>query len=347
VRWLGGALVALGLIAVAGRLGADGIGPAIVVARPVPEPPPTSAPPVTVARVPAPLPEAPVRAALARGVLWAAGRRAVYRVVRDEATRAFPLPLRGNGRVLDVSAGAEGVWLAVDDPGSVWRLDLDGTVTARIPTGRPLTGTVRIAVARDGGGDEAVWVACCGRRSGTVLRVDPTAGRVARVVRVPNGPTALDADGLGAMVTTELNELIEIPPAGTAKAVLRNNPGSLLHEVALTPEAAWVTVPGRGLVLRMDRAGGGLRSFRLPHGVRTLAAGRSGVWALSRDGYSVTPLSRAARPPFAVIPTGDGRPARQLLAGRSALWLVPDTGAGVIRLTFPDHPELLTRRADG
>jgi hypothetical protein len=340
VRLVGGALVALSLLAVAGRLGASTVGPPIVVTERTLPPPPATEPPVTVVRTHVVLPEAPVRAAQARGVLWVTGRETVYRVAPGVDARMVTLPWSGSGVVLDVAARGQSVWLADGRPGSVWRLDPDGTVISRIATGRPLTGTVRIAVTRDEDDRETVWVACCGRRSGAVLQIDPVAERVVREIPIPSGPTALAADERGAMVTTDLSELIEISAStGAARAILRNSPGSLLHEVKLTRDAAWLAVPGPGLVLRWDRAGGELRSYRLPHGVSTLAAGRSGVWALSRDGFSVTPLRREAQPPFDLIPTGD-RPARQLVAGRNALWLVLDGGAGVSRLSFPGDPGL-------
>lgn len=337
-------LLAVGLLAVAGRLEARSVGPFVVEAPEVPAtrrawPPATVA--VRVSHEPAGLPGTPVRVAFGDGVLWAAGPRALYRVVADEGYQAATSVRPGAGGVLDVAAGAGAVWLAVADPGSVWRLDGTGRLVARVPLGLRLTGTVRIAVPTgDPAGD--VWVACCGRDSGTVLRIDPATNRVAGRVAVPNGPTALAAGSRHAMVTTQLNELVEISAATTAAQVLvRNNPGSLMRDVALTADAAWLAVPGGRIVLRRAHADGRLRAFRLPGGVRALAAGRSGVWALSRDGLAVTPIDRAALGPVRRI-AATGGPTRQVVVGDAALWLVPEDGPSVVRLTFPEDPGLAT-----
>jgi hypothetical protein len=342
LRWAVWGLAAVGLLAVAGRLGAGRVGP-VVPAPPAtgqaPAPPTTVA--VPVAREPAGLPESPVRAAFDGHVLWVAGRRVVYHVLAGKGYDAATPLAPPSGGVLDVTAGAGGVWLAVDDPGSVWRLDAVGQPVARIPLGRALTGTVRIA-ASSGGRDrgDAVWVACCGRDTGAVLRLDPATNRVVGAVPLPNGPISVAADRRGAVVITQFNELVEIPAGGgEPQVVLRLSPGSKLHDVVLAADAAWLTVPYRGVVLRRPRSDGRLQSFLLPRGVRALAAARSGVWALSQDGLALTPLQEGSLPPYGLIPTGDD-PARQLITGRDALWLVPARGPAVVRVRFPRNPEL-------
>jgi streptogramin lyase len=343
MRWAAWGLVALAVLAIVGRLDALSVGPSVdsMTATPTTReaPPPRTTLPVPVAKEPAGLPETPVRAAFGRDVLWVAGRRAVYHVLAKDGYQAATEVRSHTGGVLDVATGAGGVWLAVNDPGSVWRLDSAGIVVARISLGRALTGTVRIAVS-GGAGQERVWVACCGREDGTVLLVDPATNRVVGMVPMPNGPTAIAADDREAVVTTQLNEVVVISArTGAARVVMRNSPGSLLRDVALTDDAAWFTVPGRDVVLRRDRAGGRIQAYRLPHGVRALAAARRGVWALSEDGLSITPLDKGSLPPFALLPTGDD-PARQLVLGRNALWLVPERGPEVVRVFFPENPEL-------
>jgi hypothetical protein len=273
-------------------------------------------------------------------VLWVAGRRSVYHVVAGEGYKAATALRPGEGAVLDVATGAGGVWLAVDDPGSVWRLDAAGAVVARIPLGRALTGTVRLAVS-DGDGRDAgratVWVACCGREDGAVLRLDPATNQVVGTLPMPNGPTAIAADPRAAVVTTRLNELVEISAAtGAGQVVLRNSPGALLRDVALTADAAWLAVPDRGVVLRRSRADGRLESFRLPRGVRGLAAAPARVWALSGDGLAITPLGEDSLPPFALLPVGDD-PARQLVIGGGRIWLVPERGPAVVRVSYPQN----------
>jgi hypothetical protein len=341
LRWVAWALAAVAVLAFAGRLDAVRVAPVrpdTELDVPRPSPPPVTTTQVPVGREPAGLPETPVRAAFGRDVLWVAGRRAVYHVIAKEGYQAATDLKPRSGQVLDVATGAGGVWLAVNDPGSLWRLDTTGVPVARIPLRRALTGTVRIAVSN--GTPGSVWVACCGRDDGTVLRVDAATNRLVGEVPLPNGPAAIAADQRDAVVITQLNELVEISTAdGAARVVLRNNPGSLLRDVALTPDAVWLAVPGRGVVLRRAREGGRLKSYPLPHGVRALAATDHGVWALSEDGLAVTPLGEGSLPPFGLLSTGD-EPARQLVLGRNALWLVPERGPAVVRVFFPRNPEL-------
>ena len=341
LRWAAWGLASVAVLAVAGRLDAVSVAPVLPdteVDAPRPPLPPVTTLQVPVAREPAGLPETPVRAAFGRDVLWVAGRRAVYHVVAKAGYQAATDVKPRSGQVLDVAAGAGGVWLAVNDPGSVWRLDPTGVPVARIPLGRTLTGVVRIAVSNGARG--SVWVACCGREDGAVLRVDATTNRLVGEVPLQNGPAAIAADQRDAVVITQLNEVVEISTAtGAARVVLRNSPGSLLRDVALTPDAAWLAVPGRGVVLRRAREGGRLTSYPLPHGVRALAATDHGVWALSGDGMAVTPLAEGSLPPFGLLSTGD-EPARQLVRGRNALWLVPERGPAVVRVFFPRNPEL-------
>lgn len=341
LRWVAWAVAAVAVLAIAGRLDALRVAPGLPdteVDGPRPSPPPVTTIRVPVAREPAGLPETPVRAAFGRDVLWVAGRRAVYHVIAKQGYQAATDLKPRSGQVLDVAAGAGGVWLAVNDPGSLWRLDATGVPVARIPLGRPLTGIVRIAVSNGARG--SVWVACCGREDGAVLRVDAATNRLVGEVPLPNGPAAIAADRHDAVVITQLNELVEISTAtGAARVVLRNNPGSRLRDVVLTPDAAWLAVPERRVLLRRAREGGRLKSYFLPQGIRALAATDHGVWALSGDGLAVTPLGEGSLPPFGLLSTGD-EPARQLVRGRNALWLVPERGPAVVRLFFPENPEL-------
>jgi streptogramin lyase len=143
--------------------------------------------------------------AVGRGYLWAgtlpSGRTEIVKIqpVTREILWRTPLGIKGSapqqaalpGNAILLALGQDAVWIAIDHPNSVWRLDTrTGKVLATIKLG---FSPAAIAVSETG-----VWIT--DPLSDSVRRIDPNTDHVAETFRVGRTPERL-AVGAGSVWT--------------------------------------------------------------------------------------------------------------------------------------------------
>jgi DNA-binding beta-propeller fold protein YncE len=141
--------------------------------------------------------------------------------------------LRGN--VILVALGDDAVWVAIDHPNGVWRLDpRTGKVLATIKLGFI---PADIAV-----GETGVWIA--DPLGDSVVRIDPSTDRVADTFRVGRAPEHL-AVGAGSVWTgnTRDGTVSRIDP--TTFDVKTVDVGGTPEDLAVGLDGAWVVVQPR------------------------------------------------------------------------------------------------------
>jgi DNA-binding beta-propeller fold protein YncE len=208
-------------------------------------------------------------------------------------------------------------------PGALWGIDPESDkVTARIPLGGPLRGSISVTTTRD-----AVWVACCGASGagadtsgGRLLRVDPRRKRVVADIRLPASPVAIAADSSAVWVATAGGQVLQVSqkrPRVTA-TIDAGGPLGFSHTIAVGPGGVWLADPFDEQVVRIDPESGRVMA-RVSAGAATaLAVTGDGVWALSSLG--LVRIDPAQDRVAAVAADPDLRRARLLAAGAGAVW---------------------------
>jgi DNA-binding beta-propeller fold protein YncE len=148
--------------------------------------------------------------AVRRGYLWAgtipSGRTEIVKIqpVTREILWRTPVGIKGSapqqaalpGNVILLALGQDAVWIAIDHPNSVWRLDTrTGKVLATIKLG---FSPAAIAV-----GETGVWIT--DPLSDSVVRIDPNTDHVAETFRVGRTPEHL-AVGAGSVWTANTRD---------------------------------------------------------------------------------------------------------------------------------------------
>jgi YVTN family beta-propeller protein len=185
--------------------------------------------------------------AVRRGYLWAgtipSGRTEIVKIqpVMREILWRTPLGIKGSapqqaalpGNVILLALGQDAVWIAIDHPNSVWRLDTrTGKVLATIKLG---FSPAAIAVSETG-----VWIT--DPLSDSVVRIDPNTDHVAETFRVGRTPEHL-AVGAGSVWTANTRD-------GTVSRIDPKTFDMKTVDVGGTPEDLAVGLGGTWVVVQ-------------------------------------------------------------------------------------------------
>jgi DNA-binding beta-propeller fold protein YncE len=208
-------------------------------------------------------------------------------------------------------------------PSALWGIDPGSNkVTARIPLGAPLRGSISVSAA-----DDSVWVVCCGESGagfpgsgGRLLRVDPHRKRVVADIHLAANPAAIAADSAGAWVATADGRVLAVGRKRNrvVATIDAGGPLGFSQTIAVGPSGVWLADPFDEQVVRIDPKRRRVTA-RIPAGaVTTLAVAGDAVWALSSAGLvRVDPgRDRVA----AVAPDPELRSARFVAAYAGAVW---------------------------
>jgi streptogramin lyase len=329
---------ALAMLALAGQLTKGGFAPS-----PTTEPGPALATTTTLG----PNPVAaivrtgsrPARVAYGAGAVWVvADLHFLYRI--DPATNRAGRPIRlGDGRssVLALAADDSAVWVALDGPPRIVRLDPhDGRVLATVPAGRELSAPVTLVP--DAGG---VWAGCCGLEqsrslgdgvaAGELLRVDAATGRVSARVAVPEGPLSMAGRGGPVWVTSTGGVVAQVADrAGTFGA--RFGPfgdGSRLQASALTNDGGlWLADPGQGVVFRLGTTTG-QPGPSVPLGAAVAVAADGGAaWVIGGNDRGLSRVTSDGK--VVQVPLPYVRDVLDVAVGAGSVWAA--RGRDVVRI---------------
>ena len=217
-----------------------------------------------------------------------------------------------------VSVGEGAVWVASFIAGTVTKIDartgaLGGTIS--------LGSNVGAAALAVGGG--AVWVANAAVVGDdySVIRVEPTTGRVVATILLPIRPTGISV-GAGAVWVASgglRRSLVRIDPARNEivqTIELRFPPGA----IAAGEGAVWITSRGENTVLRLDPATNQVsKTIEVGRNPTSISVGAGSVWVANSLDRT---LSRIDAETGEVVATVEvrGRPD-DVSAGVSGIWL--------------------------
>ncbi|MBA3790568.1 MAG: hypothetical protein H0X23_04900 [Rubrobacter sp.] len=228
--------------------------------------------------------------------------------------------------------------------GYLWVLDRDSSGPALLKlnpdTGEKLS-TLKVPDTSSGleAGSGAVWL--IEEDMGTVLRLDPSSGKVEQRIRVGGSPSemAVAEDAVWVAITNgeRSGKVVKIDPRTASIAAEIETPGSVESiTVDATSGEVWAVVPEavRGIenrdeaqILRMEPETNSI-SERLvaPGGVTDIAAGAGAVWAMDPDGELLEIAAEKTRI-SSVTPLASPGPY-EMEFGAGSLWV-----AGVNTLT--------------
>jgi DNA-binding beta-propeller fold protein YncE len=185
----------------------------------------------------------PTAIAVGEGAVWVANAddRTVSRI--DPKTRKVGETIGIGSDVHDLAAGFGSIWVAGGTDGTITRIDAHTGKTETLLGGRQPV----FWIAAGAGG---LW-ATSGQ---TLVRIDPTSGRVAKEVRLFAEPTGLTTGLGGAWLTTENDNLLAVSPRGEIRQT-----SSSFQADALAPTvgagSVWLIVYlGRGVIQPVDTA---------------------------------------------------------------------------------------------
>ena len=251
----------------------------------------------------------PTAVAVGEGSVWIANADDGTVSRLDPKTRKVVDTVGVGSDVHDLAAGFGSVWVAGGTDGSVTRIDATTGTTETIFRGaQPV-----FWIATGAGG---VW-ATSGK---TLVRIDPTTGRLTAKMILPAEPTGLTTGFGDAWITTEHDNLLAVSPQGKIRRTPLTFPGGTLAP-AFGAGSVWVIVYlGHGTIQPVDPA-----SLGWSPGTKTTAfpldvtVGRHSVWVVDARG-AVLRIDPGTAQVIARIPTAPT--ARSAIAvGAGAVWV--------------------------
>jgi YVTN family beta-propeller protein len=251
----------------------------------------------------------PTAVAVGEGAVWIANADDGTVSRLDPKTRTVVDTVGVGSDVHDLATGFGSVWVAGGADGTVTSIDATTGTTETIFRGaQPV-----FWIATGAGG---VWAT-----SGTTLvRIDPTTGRLTAKLRLPAEPTGLTT-GLGdAWVTTEHDNLLAVSPQGKIRRTSESSQAGTLAP-AVGAGSVWAIVYlNHGAIQPVDPIslawGPGTQTTAFPLDV---TAGRHSVWAIDAQG-TVLRINPSTAQVVARIPTTPT--ARSAITvGAGAVWV--------------------------
>ncbi len=232
------------------------------------------------------------------------------------------------GRPVAVTAGAEGVWVANADDGTVSRIDpKQHQVVKTIGLGADVNSLAT--------GFGSIWVA--GGNDETVFRIDPAQNAVQAKLQFGNAdplrpkPIFFVAAGRKGVWVTRGRQLLEIDPATNRlrqKVSLPGNP----QDIAAGGGAVWATLEDERIV-RVDEGSGTITTTsQLPGLGYSPVATADGIWLiLGTDTSQVAELDPDTAAQMASVSLPKSFPVA-LAAGDGAIWAVDHAQGRVWRI---------------
>lgn len=251
------------------------------------------------------------------GAVWVTGtvgaRAGLSRLASQPDRRAASIELGAPEAMIgdDLAVGEGAVWVILGD--GLYRVDPSLTREARrvLATGR---GDLLGGVAAGAG---AVWVINVTR--GTLSRLDPGSGSVARVVPVGASPNGVGVSGDAVWVTSASSPQV-VKIAATGERVLDTVPlRAPASAIAVGAGSVWVAVDTRDAVAKID-----IRSSRvewIPVGSRPtgLSVTDDAVWVANSGSNTVSRIDPHTDEVAATIPVPE-RPYR-IAADSQGVWV--------------------------
>ena len=212
-----------------------------------------------------------------------------------------------------ITAGAESIWVAMSDRGTVSRID-------------PTTNTVEQTITTRGGpsaltvGDGFVWVA--DTLTNTVSQIDPRAngGKVVDRIQVGNGPSGI-AYGLGAVwVANSVDRTVTRidPITGTAGRPISVEGGA--DGVAVGDGSVWVIGQSTGVLSRIDPAARTVAGTTSVNDPVAVAVGPGAVWVANGADGTVSKVDPSSGHLEGAFPVGK-QPSGIAVASDGHVWV--------------------------
>jgi YVTN family beta-propeller protein len=229
-------------------------------------------------------------------------------------------------RPADISASADGIWVANRDDNSISQIDAHSAQVVRTMQ----TGTSVDALTTDG---NALWT--MDAPDGMALRIDPTFRSVVRRVRVGKrlgasntAPSPIAAGVNSIWASTGFAAVAHVP--GGAGAVTRTDVGNEPAALADGDGATWVVDDLDDTVSRIDRAGVVTKTTPVGDGASALAVGAGAVWVANTADGTVTRIDPATGAGMTTIPVGAGPTG--IAVGAGAVWVANSRDGTVSRI---------------
>jgi len=236
--------------------------------------------------------------------------------------------LRASSLEAEIQVGGNPDWQATLD-GALW-VTTDGYI-ARI---NEKTNAVSAKVDAAGpclslaAGFGSLWSPSCATNE--LVRIDPKSNKVTARIRLPGIPGGGEGQlvaGNGSiwMFTDDLGSLVKIDPEKNVVAgtFATGYPGVSL----VSAEASlWATAPDKDAVIQIGADGNVVRTIRVGHRPRFIAAGEGAVWSLGQGDGDVTRINPRTGEVVAKIDLHVPGEGGCIATGGGAVWVtMPDT----------------------
>lgn len=215
--------------------------------------------------------------------------------------------------------------------GRLWVAQLSGTVSVLPVTAGPVLSGVGEGESADVAADAATaWLPGHGP-GGALVQLDVESLDTTQRVELPESPFQVELDGRELWVAGLDGRVFRLD-AGSGEVLSTVDVGPAPRGLALTPDAAWVSVRDAGELVRVDRAAsGGLRRVALGGQPWPVAAQGQEVWVALLEGAVVRVDAASLKVTHRVaVPPG----ARGIALTPTAVWVTGADGT-VTRIERP------------
>jgi len=221
--------------------------------------------------------------------------------------------------------------------GSLWVANLDDQTVSRIdPNTRGVERNLSVVDTPTGlaASPGAVWVVGATTSPSVIVRrIDPQFDSVSNATRignvVPGGPGSIAAQGLSVWVAPSSGLLSRLDPR-SAKVIQHIDPNASPADVAVGPDAVWITDARADTVTRVDRTTGLVTPIAVGHGPSRIAVGSGGVWVADTLDDAVVRIDPQTRAVTTTVPVGASPVG--VAVGAGAVWVANSRDGTVTRI---------------
>jgi hypothetical protein len=227
----------------------------------------------------------------------------------------------------------DGAWVPAERSGLLWHVGRAGDrVDRRAQLGQAPHGPLGVAVLGGRVWVSCCALRHGPRPAGLLLAVDARGGRVVRRLPVPDGPLALLADRGALWVGTARGSVLKVEPSSgrVAATVPPPDPASRIQALAAGPDGIWAADTGAHRARRLDPAGARFDLAVPAPLARNLGAGPAGVFVVAGLNKTVAPVAIDRGRLGPAVPRALVDNARGVAVGDDAVWVT--TGREVVRL---------------
>jgi streptogramin lyase len=224
-------------------------------------------------------------------------------------------------------------WVPQERSPLLWRVDRrTDRVLGRVDLGQELYGPVGVATQGDTVWVACCGLKYGARPAGTLLRVDGRRGTVTGRVPVPEGPLAVVAGRDAVWVGTATGSLLRVDPvaAKVAARVAAPDPRGRIQALSLERGVLWVADTGAGAIRRFDLATGRFTLAVTAPAPRNLAAGPGGAYVVTDLNQLLSQVDDRTGRRGPTVPATQLGGVRGIAVGPDAVWVT--TGNQVVRI---------------